>query len=163
MYIRSGDIFKSSKLFYFQPPLCFYKSIINNFKYKNIYIIAEDSNNPVINELLTKYQNIIYNKNSLKYDISYLTYAYNIVGAFSTFLKNIILLNDNVKIFWIFEFYVSLIYSFYFSYNFNHKNVSIYKMKENNYYKNIKKSKSLKLLKDLMLKYKCKNYFKICK
>ena len=163
IYIRSGDIFERTKLFYIQPPLCFYKCILNNFKYKRIYIISENSNNPVINKLLIKYPYIIYNKNSLKYDISYLLYANNIVGAYSTFLKNIIQLNDNIKLFWIFEFYVSFIKSFYFSYNFNHKNAFIYKMESKKYYKEIYTSTHFQNQINLMLNFKCNKKFVIIK
>ena len=41
IYIRNRDIFAntSSPLGdYTQPPLCFYKNILNNFKFENIYI-----------------------------------------------------------------------------------------------------------------------------
>ena len=161
IYIRSGDIFKYSKLFYLQPPLCFYKCILNKFRFKTIYIIAENSNNPVIKKLLIKFTNIIFNKNSLKLDISYLLYASNIVGAFSTFLKNIVLLNDNIKLFWLFEFPVSLIFSFFFSYEFNHKEVSLYTMKAKNYYKLINKSKTFQNQINIMLNYKCKKHFRL--
>ena len=75
IYIRSGDIFKKFHKGYFQPPLCFYKKILNYFKFKKIFIIAEDSNNPVINKLLVQFPNVIYNKNSLIYDISYLSFG----------------------------------------------------------------------------------------
>jgi hypothetical protein len=104
LYIRSGDIFEHYLKYYFQPPLCFYQNILNNFQFKNIYIIAENKKNPVIQNLLNIFPNIIFNKNSLKYDISYLAYAYNIVGAYSTFLFNIIRFNDNLKLYWNFEF-----------------------------------------------------------
>ena len=163
IYIRSGDIFENFHLHYFQPPLCFYEYILNNFKFKKIFIISENKNNPVINYLIKKYPYIVYNKKLLKLDISNLLYSYNIVGAYSTFLKIIIKLNDNIRLFLLFEFSVNLIYSFFFSYEFNHKNIIIYIMKDNNYYKNIKKSKNVKILKNLMLKYKCKNKFNFFK
>ena len=109
---------------------------------------------------MIKFPYIIYKKNYLKFDISYLSYAYNVVGGYSTFLKNIIILNDNIKKFWIFEFYVSKIRKFFFSFEFNHKNVLVYKMKANNYYKKIISNKSIKYQEYLMLNYKCKNNFK---
>ena len=48
IHIRSGDIFKykSNKgMSYAQPPLCFYQSIINIFKFRNIFIISQDKRN----------------------------------------------------------------------------------------------------------------------
>ena len=133
IYIRSGDIFGNtfpSLQGYYQPPLCFYKNIINNFKFENIYIISENKNNPVIEQIIIQYPKIIYKINSLKYDMSILISAYNIVGAFSTFLKVLILLNDNLRQFWYFNIQTNLLMSYFFSYEFNHKNISLFKMKE---------------------------------
>ena len=104
IYIRSGDIFNVFCKGYFQPPLCFYHRILNIFKFQNITIIAENKNNPVIDKLLVQFPNIFYKNNSLKNDISYLVYSYNLVGAFSTFINNIIRFNDNLQLFWYYEF-----------------------------------------------------------
>jgi hypothetical protein len=107
IYIRSGDIFAGSHPHtkYIQPPLCFYKNVLDNYKYKKIFIISENKNNPVIDKILEKYPNIVYNINPLKIDIGYLLNAYNLVGgSTSTFLRQIILLNNNIKIIWDFIF-----------------------------------------------------------
>ena len=70
IYIRSGDIFKINNTHYAQPPLCFYKNIINNFNnFTKIYIIAQDNINPVINKLIKEYPKIIFYNNSLRYDL----------------------------------------------------------------------------------------------
>ena len=101
MYIRSGDIFTIDNNYYAQPPLCFYKNIINNYKnFSKIYIIAQDNINPVINKLIEEYPKIIFNINSLTTDIAYLINAFNIVGAASTFINIIIRFNDNLKYYW---------------------------------------------------------------
>jgi hypothetical protein len=101
IYIRSGDIFKINNNHYAQPPLCFYKSIIdNNNNFTKIYIIAQNNINPVINKLIEIYPRIIFHINSLRYDIAYLINAFNIVGAVSTFINIIIRFNDNLKYFW---------------------------------------------------------------
>ena len=78
IHIRSGDIFIYPHWPYAQPPLCFYKKILNNNKYNKIYLIAQDKNNPIIKTILKEYSNVIYIQNSLKEDISYLINAYNI-------------------------------------------------------------------------------------
>ena len=105
IYIRSGDIFINPHPYYSQPPLCFYKKVLGYFSFNNIYLIAVNKNNPVINEILINYPNIIYNFNSLKIDISYLVNAYNIVGGgLSTFFSNILELNKNIHILWFFKF-----------------------------------------------------------
>jgi len=163
IYIRSGDIFGNtfpSLQGYYQPPLCFYKNIINNFKFENIYIISENKNNPVIEQILIQYPKIIYKINSLKYDMSILISAYNIVGAFSTFLKVLILLNDNLRQFWYFNSPTNLLMSYFFSYEFNHKNISLFKMKESDFYKRMEKCKNLQCQKKMMLNYTCKYPFK---
>ena len=49
IYIRSGDIFIKPHHKYKQPPLCFYKKVLDNYTFKNIYLIAENKSNPVIN------------------------------------------------------------------------------------------------------------------
>lgn len=89
---------------YSQAPLCFYKKILNFFKFNKIHLIAENKNNPVITKLLQQYPNVIFNKNSLKIDIAYLSYSYHLVaGKISTFLGNIIPLNNNLLILWVFK------------------------------------------------------------
>jgi hypothetical protein len=101
IYIRSGDIFiKGGFRLYSQPPLCFYKKIIDNNKYEKIYIISKSRNNPVINELLKQYHNIRNYQNNLQTDIGLLVSAYSIVGAVSTFINVIIRLNDNLRFYY---------------------------------------------------------------
>lgn len=105
IHIRSGDIFKSLHSYYSQPPLCFYKSILNNNIFKNIFIIAINKENPTINHLLKEFSNIIYKKNSLEKDFSYLINAYNLVGSVSSFLMTIIKFNDNLNNYWDYDIY----------------------------------------------------------
>jgi hypothetical protein len=86
IHIRSGDIFTTHiSATYAQPPLCFYEKIINNNKFKNIYIIAKDRENVVIDSLIGKHKNIVYNINNLEYDISLLSHAYKLVLSVSSF------------------------------------------------------------------------------
>lgn len=159
IYIRSGDIFGyayNDFKNYYQPPLCFYQIILQNFKFRNISIIAENKNNPVIDKLLVQFPYIFYKINSLKIDISYLVYSYNLVGAYSTFINNIIRLNDNLQLFWYYEF----LESFFFDFEFNHNNLSIYKMKASYYYYDkLNKCHTLKCEKNIMLNSKCEYNF----
>ena len=106
IHIRSGDIFSFYiHSLYSQPPLCFYKKIINNYKFRKIYIIAENKANFVIDELLNEFKNITYTTNKIDVDISYLIYAYNIVASVSSFFTNIIKFNDNLKNMWEYDIY----------------------------------------------------------
>jgi len=75
IYIRGGDIFNDlnkTNRNYVQPPLCFYKKILNEFIFRKVIIISEDTSNPVIQILLKEYPFIKYNRNNIKLDISYL-------------------------------------------------------------------------------------------
>ena len=97
IHVRSGDIFIYPHSPYAQPPLCFYRQILNNNKFNKVHIIAQDKNNPIIEKILKEYSNVIYLQNSIKDDISYLINAYNIVASISSFLNSIIQLNYNLK------------------------------------------------------------------
>ena len=138
IYIRSGDIFKIYNLYYSQPPFCFYKNIIHNFKFKKIYIIAQDNLNPVINKLIEEYPNIIFHINSLDVDIAYLINAYNIVGAISTFINILLRLNSNLKFFW--EYNIDSIKAkiihFHHSFYKPFKNITYFRMEPSKKYKN---------------------------
>lgn len=142
IYLRGGDIFNISNKShkdYHQPPFCFYESILTNFTFRNINIICEDKFNPVIPLLLKKYPYIIYKKNNLTLDISYLINSFNTVSAVSSFLTTINKFNNNLKYLWEYDFiksrikYLHLHYSVYTSpYNY-----SIYIMNASENYKKI--------------------------
>ena len=164
IHIRSGDIFKykaNNAMNYAQPPLCFYQSILNNFKFRNIYILAIDKSNPIIDILMRQYKQIILTNNPLNEDLSILSNAYNIVASISSFLTSIIIINDNLKILWEYdnyrltEKYLHLHRDIY-NYNFNY---SIYKMYPSQKYKRfmfpwINSKQQI----DLMINEKCNNF-----
>ena len=100
IYIRSGYLGAIYNRHYFQPPLCFYKNIIDYFEFNNIYLIAIDRTNKIIDILLNLYSKIIYKQNSIQIDIAYLSNAFYLIGAISTFLWGALQLNDNIRIFW---------------------------------------------------------------
>ena len=72
IYIRSGDIFSTARIHrnYAQPPLCFYQSVIINFKFKNIFILSIDHSNPVIKILVEKKMDEV-KKKQQEYDKKY--------------------------------------------------------------------------------------------
>ena len=101
IHIRGGDVFKKNpSTAYAQPPFCFYEKILDNNKYKNIYILSMDRRNVVLDALMNKYKNIIFNKHKYEYDISLLINAYNLVTSVSSFVISTIKLNDNLKDLW---------------------------------------------------------------
>ena len=105
IHVRSGNIFKSFHRYYAQPPLCFYRTILNNFKFKKIILIAITKDNPTINPLLKEFPKIIYKRNPIDKDLAYLTNAYNLVGSVSSFLMTAMKLNDNLKNYWDYDIY----------------------------------------------------------
>ena len=103
-YIRSGDIFIIPHYLYIQPPYCFYKKILNDFNFSNVYLIAENKNNPVIDKLLMNFPHIIYESQSLQIDISKLVGAYNLAGGgASSFFSSVLELTKNLQILFYFN------------------------------------------------------------
>ena len=164
IHIRSGDIFINPHFPYAQPPLCFYSKILNNNKYKKIYLISQQINNPVIHKLINEYPNIIYYKNSLKIDISYLVNAYNLVASISSFLVSIVQLNYNLRFLWDYNIYKiseKIIAFHYDLYKFPN-NFIIFRMEPSLLYQNFMyKFKNNKSQRKLMIKEKCINNFRI--
>ena len=99
--LRGGDIFTVSiHPHYSQPPLCFYEKIINNNKFKNIYIISNDRGNVVLDALMNKYNNIVFNHDNYQTDLALLIHASNVVASVSSFFYVAIKFNDNLKQLW---------------------------------------------------------------
>ena len=104
IYIRSGDVFIKPHPNYVQPPFCYYKKILDDYLFKKIYLIAQNKNNPVINNLLKNFPYIIYKEQQLEVDISKLVHAYNLAGGgSSTFFDSILELNINIQILFLFN------------------------------------------------------------
>ena len=71
IYIRSshyGSIYNSD---YFQPPLCYYKAVLNNLKFKKVNLIAKSKINKMIDVLLNNFKFIYFKEKSLGEDIAY--------------------------------------------------------------------------------------------
>ena len=167
IYIRGGDVFRyinNTSPYYVQPPLCFYRNILNEFIFRKAIIISEDVSNPLTQILLKEYHYIKYNKNNIKLDISYLVNSYNIISATSSFIVSIIKLNKNLKFLWEYDFYIlserylHLHYSVYtFSFNY-----SIYKMNVSENYKKIMfPFRNSEEQRKLMIEEKCNNNFEL--
>lgn len=98
IHIRSGDIFSSNPHpEYIPPPLCYYTKELDKCKYRKIHIICEDTQNPVVNELLKLYKNAVYEKNTLEKDIITILGATNIIFSVGTFIPSLMLLSNNIK------------------------------------------------------------------
>ena len=162
IHIRSGDIFKRRpNTVYAQPPLCFYQKILNNFFFKNIYIVAENRKNPLIDLLSKEFPEIIFIDNYIETDAAILSNAYNIVGSMSSFLTTLVMINDNLKSYWDFD-------NYRLSEKYLHFHHDIYKLKVNytlyemkpseDYRKEMFVWRNSKRQIDLMINEKCKEF-----
>lgn len=98
IHIRSGDVFRDGGRVhgrYYQPPLCFYLSILDK-KFDNVYLVAEDTKNPCINALLKLFPDIKYNQNNLTEDIKLILSAKHVVGSRGTFVSSLLKLSNNI-------------------------------------------------------------------
>ena len=135
---------------YSQPPLCFYEKVINENKFRKIYILSNGYENPVINELLKLYPKIKYIEGTIQEAISMIIYSYNLVYSVSSFLEYLIPFNNILENLYIYE----LIY-----YDISNINYNVHKMKPSINYKNImqNKWKNTKEQLNLMVTENCLN------
>ena len=168
IHVRSGDIFTHSiHKDYAQPPLCFYKKILNNYKFKKVFLLSNGDENPIINHLIKEYPIIIFNKNSIEVDISSLLHAYNIISSISSFLISILQFNHNLKHLYDYNIYKNLekIYHFHYDlYKYPHNNFTIFRMEPSYYYRDkMYKWKNNKKQRKMILNDICLNNFKVIK
>lgn len=105
IHFRGGDIFSNNPhKAYVQPPLSYYKNIINN--YDNTILVCEDKKNPCINEIL-KQEKTQYISNTLEKDLSILSNASNLVIGFGTFGFLLYLMNPKLKDLYVPDFFVN--------------------------------------------------------
>lgn len=101
IYIRSGDLFDEMNVHpkYISAPLYYYETIINKYKskYKKYILVAEDTKNPVIKELLKKYPFIEHKINCLKDDLEIILSASHIVSCIGTFVTSLSWISNNMK------------------------------------------------------------------
>ena len=98
IHIRSGDIFdKDPHPDYIMPPLSYYVDIINTNKFKNIYLVSEDTKNPCINALLKLYPTIIFKLQPLEKDIRLILAAVNIVMSYGSMIDSLLTFSHNIK------------------------------------------------------------------
>ena len=119
----------------------------------------------MINEILINFSNILFNQNKLNLDIALLINAYNIVGgATSSFLRNIIKLNNNLNFLWDYRF----TYRKNFNYQkfdnkyelYNNNNIKIFTMYSDiNYFNIMKTWKNTMIQREVMVKQNCNNNF----
>lgn len=90
IHVRSGDIFSERpNRYYGQPPLCYYESIIKKWNFKDIYILTEDTKNPVTNILVNKYNATLIITNVME-TIGYILSAKNLAMSAGTFVPSLL-------------------------------------------------------------------------
>lgn len=151
IHIRSGDIFTKYKGIksYIVPPLIFYENIIDNNLFKKIIIISEDSKNPIIQNLLDKYNKITFNIQNLEKDIITILRARNIVLSVGSFVPGLLYLTKHTKTIYTSNYALKKLDN-----KFINKNVSIKKFDYEKYYNLQKYWKNSERNINLMLNYK---------
>jgi hypothetical protein len=165
IYIRSGDIFSVSYCRYHnyvQPPFCFYKKVLNEFKFRKIYLIAQNAKNPVIDKLLENFPNIIFKRKALNIDIALLMNANNILsGGWSSFFGQVLLIKNSLKALWLFYLYHQTLKFNNKNYLYNDKFKQFAMYATNDYILNMKPWTNSINQRKYMLNYKCPNNFTI--
>ena len=130
IYIRSMS-FMPPKNDYTPAPYCFYKKILSEFKFRNIYIISMNDKSPIIGRLLSDYPQIIFKLQTVEEDIATLIRAYNLVNSVSSFTQATIAFNDNLKNVFEYEIYKVSQCILHFHYDFYkiNRRFNIYRMK----------------------------------
>ena len=131
---------------YAQPPLCFYQSVIINFKFNNI---------------VEQYPQICLLQNGLLQDIQILSNAYNLVGSVSSFFITLLIINENLNYLWEYDYYSltqKYLHLHHDIYNFPRKYI-IYRMNLTQKYMNeMFPWRNTKNQIQLMLNEKCKDF-----
>ena len=139
IYIRTGDVFERTGNSYSPSPYCFYQKILNQFKFKNIYLVSMDDKSPIIGKLLSDYPKIIHKFHGVEYDFSTIMNAHNLVNCISSFAQVGIFFNDFIDNLWEYDFYKIGDRIFHFHHDFSKLNreFNIYKMKPSENYTDI--------------------------
>ena len=162
--IRSGDIFKKKiHSGYAQPPLCFYKKIINENKisYNKIFLISNGHENPIVDILLKLYPQIIFFHGTILEDASLLVNIYNLIMPVSSFPYSLIRMNNNLRTIYIYDIMGENTKVFWYATDYYLKldKLNIYKMKPSLRYEQEMKGKwkNTKDQLNLMIKENCLN------
>jgi hypothetical protein len=164
IHLRGGDIFAlNPHRPYAQPPLCFYKNILANFRFRYIHIISKDTRNPILLKLLKEFPILLYRQKPIKKDISLLINAFNIVNSVSSFVNSIIQLNYNLLYLWEYNIYHIDEKVRHYFHDFNkhpYNNYTIFRMEPSScYFNKMYQWKNTRSQIHLMLKEKCVNEF----
>jgi hypothetical protein len=143
IHLRSGDIMVGGNSEMIQPPLEFYKKVIESNKWNKIYVITErEPLNPIYNVLKETYENVItfvedkrnrQNGYNFKKDFDYLIGAKHYIPCQSSLCPFIIQISDTIK-----NVYVPSYYFISLNSTYNWWTSSLFKKKDIFYIRDIK-------------------------
>lgn len=109
IHIRGGFVMRGrGHPLYVQPPLIYYEKYIEKYKDKQITIVYEDDNNPVLGVLKSKYPEVTFQSKSMIEDLITLSSSKVMAGSNSTFWLLAYIISDCVEVV-IFPDYISWI------------------------------------------------------
>ena len=98
IHMRGGDILEKSNPFYVQPPLSFYKRVIEDCPVKKIIILTEERANPCAKLIASEYSNCTIQSSKLIDDITtFLQATHLCFNSVGTFGETLALMSPNVK------------------------------------------------------------------
>lgn len=113
IHIRSGDIFQGVvHPSYLQPPLEYYRSIIEGGNYSQVTLVTEkDQSNPVVQILLEKYPKLVcIQSETLAFDVAFLMAASHLMIGVGSFAYTLSLCSQNLRRLYCFESQKSIFY-----------------------------------------------------
>ena len=115
IHLRGGDIFSRGHYAYIQPPISFYKKIIEKQNWNNIYLVSEDNKNPCFDILKETYNCISCLDNDNRHggnywgfsdDISLMLGSTHFVASKSSLSPLIIQLSKTIKNVYLCDFFI---------------------------------------------------------
>lgn len=100
IHIRSGDIFRRTvHPLYVQPPMSFYKTVIDSQPWESVVIVSQDLKNPCTQEIQRLYPHLVRLEigQPLSTDVFTFLNASNVMYGFGTFIPALLFLSTHVK------------------------------------------------------------------
>jgi hypothetical protein len=156
IHIRSGDIFSNqAPTNYIMPPLSYYVDIINNNNFDKIYLLAEDTKNPCINELIKQFPEIHFKLQSLDEDIKILLGATNVVMSYGTMIHALLIFSNNIKNLYSPSYFIGPArFVDIYTQDDGHSRINNFKIELDEYHKKLIPWKNTEEQKNIMITYK---------
>jgi hypothetical protein len=109
MHFRAGDIFalQTAPSWYGQPPLAYYKFVLDRSSAEKIVIVYEDPGNPTVESFARHVRSlgreVVLQSADLRSDLAVLFNSTELVSSTGTFVWSVSTLSKHLKGFWFFE------------------------------------------------------------